>query len=104
MTTITLNIAEVQVNTYSTRRYGGTFYAYANATYQNNTYDMGDPFPASKFPKYEAVNTICSRLAENAQVTVKEREYRQLFKGMKDGATMYSNNAAYLESRGINFE
>lgn len=104
MNTINLSIAAIQVNTYDTRRYGNTFYSYATATYQGATYDMKDPFPASKFPKYEAVNTIISRLAENSQVTIPEREYRQLFKGMRNGAQAYANNAAYLEARGVTFE
>jgi hypothetical protein len=101
MQTNLVNIDEVQVNTYSVRRYGNTFFSYAEIKYGNTFIDCGDPFPSSKFPRYEGVLSLLLHLSNSSQVTVEERKFRQLFKGIKSGAKIYADKAEFLESKNI---
>jgi hypothetical protein len=97
-----IDLKKLSIQTTSVRNYGGTFFAYGNAIYNNTVIDLGDPFPSSKFPKYEGAFSF---LCKHAGATVTEKDFRALFKGIKGGAEKYSNYAEILENRfQINFE
>ena len=104
MATILFNSSLLTVNTYSRRKYGNTFYSWATADYSGISYDMGDPYEAGTFPKFEAAIHVINKLSNGNQITIIEREFRQLFKGLKNGALLYANTHECLESKGINFE
>ena len=91
-----INLIQIEINTYSVRRYGKSFFAYAEVSYNGKKYDAGDPFPSTKFPKYEGI-VIALQKIEGTKL-VSETEFRQLFKGLKDGAKKYSIYAENLES------
>jgi hypothetical protein len=103
MNVILLKPAEVIVTTTSRRKYPDSFYAWGIATYKEREYDMGDPFPSSNFPRYEAVTHVATSLSKDNKIQVQEKEYRALFKGIKNGATIYASYAENLEKRGVEF-
>lgn len=91
-----INLNQIEVNTYTVRRYGKSFFAYGAVKYKGQTFDAGDPFPSAKFPKYEGI-VIALQKIEGTKI-VSETEFRQLFKGLKDGAQKYAAYAENLET------
>ena len=89
------NLVKTQV-----RKYGNQFYCYAYVSYEDILFDLKDPFPSSNFPKYEAVNSF---LLNNKEYTITEKDYRQLFKKLKNGKDLYVRCAEHLENNGIEF-
>ncbi len=99
-----IDLNTLQVIPTSRRRYGSTFYTYATANLNGQNFDLGDPFPSSNFPKYEAAMSILIKLQQKEKVIVSETQFRQLFKGIKEGKEKYSMFAEKLESLGVTFE
>lgn len=100
MNTQVIDIKEIQVKTTSVRKYGSRgysqFYAYGEVQYNNETIDCGDPFPSSRFPQYEGVYILLLRMEGEKEVS--ERDFRQCFKGIKNGKELYSIYAERLEN------
>lgn len=96
-TMIDLNTVTVKSN--GVRKYGAKFFSWATIECNGESISAGDPFPASVFPKYEAVYIWLIEKAKSAQVS--ETQFRQLFKGVKNGASLYVRYCESLEKNGI---
>lgn len=93
-----INLNQIEVKTTSRRRYGNQFFAWAEVKYNGNVIDIStDPFPSSNFPMYEGAIEVIKKIEGEKQVI--EREFRKLFKGIKEGAKLYANMAEVLETR-----
>jgi hypothetical protein len=99
----TLNLDTLKVVQGSARKYGNQFYKYAHIETENNEiYNISDPFPGAVFPRYEAITSYLFNFKEPVQI--KEKQFRQLFKGVKKGAEKYAQFAENLENNTlINF-
>ena len=91
-----IDIIEITVKNNDVRRYGKQFYSYASISYGDIKINDLEPFPSSNFPKYEGVSILLMRIEGLKQIS--EREFRQLFKGVKNGAELYSQYAFFLEN------
>ena len=96
-----IELNNIVVKTTSVRKYGKSFFSYGVASYNNESYDLGDPFPASIFPRLDGIISFLFHLSESANVQIKEKDFRLLFKGQKDGAILYSRCAEQLENNNI---
>lgn len=92
-----VDVKSIKVKTTSVRRYNRQFFAYGEAIYNGNVIDMGDAFPSSVFPLYEAVTTVLMRIEGIKEVS--EKDFRSIFKGVKNGGNLYARMAEVLEER-----
>ena len=93
-----IDLKSIEVKTTSRRKYGNQFFAWGEVKYKGNEVKIStDPFPSSNFPMYEGAMEVIKSIEGDKQV--KEREFRQLFKGIKEGAKKYADMAEILENR-----
>lgn len=93
-----INLKSIEVKTTNVRKYGSQFFAWGEVKYNGKEINIStDPFPSSRFPFYEGAIEVIKK--ESGEKQVIEREFRQLFKGIKKGAELYANMAEILENR-----
>lgn len=93
-----INLNRIEVKTTSRRKYGNQFFAWGEVKYNGNVIDIStDAYPSSKFPMYEGAMEVIKKIEGEKQVI--EREFRKLFKGIKEGAKLYADMAEILENR-----
>ena len=96
----TFSLSNFVVITTQTRKYGGTFFAWAYCLYCGEKEDLGDPIEGSKFPKYEAATQIIKR---KSPINVVEKDYKNLFKNVKNGDEKYKHYSEFLKKSGVIF-
>lgn len=93
-----IDLKNIEVKTTNVRKYGNQFFAWGEVKYNGNIVNIStDPFPSSKFPIYEGAIEVIKKLQGEKQVI--EREFRKLFKGIKQGAKLYADMAEFLETK-----
>lgn len=91
-------INKIEVRTVSVRKYRKSFFAYGEAIYKDKIFDCGDPHPNSTvFPKYEGIMQVIMDTEGEKQIN--EKDFRQLFKGVKNGKNLYAEFSDFLEKR-----
>ena len=93
-----IDINKIEVRTVNVRRYRKSFFAYGKAIYEDKTFDCGDPQPNSTvFPRHEGVMEVLMNIEGEKQIS--EKDFRQLFKGVKNGKNLYAEFSDFLEKR-----
>lgn len=99
----TINLNQIETSANIRRRYGRQTFTWVSAEYEGKDLGTFDPFPVINPSRAEVLQLALLRIVRSSseQIGISEREFRQLYKGLKDGAKRYADAAEQLEKAGI---